>query len=297
MNIDGKGTSGAGGSAAKPPKRAARSFEQIREHYLLERELADRLRNSTKEERGRLYASVYEELFRRVPHHPMLARRADAESRRAETRRHVRLLAGWFNSQSVFMEIGPGDCSLALAMAERVKKVYAIDVSSELADKAAGVHETENLDLVVSDGCNIDVPQSTVDLAYSNQVLEHLHPEDAADHLRNVARALVAGGAYFCSTPNRIGGPHDVSKYFDRQAAGFHLKEYTRRELIRQFREAGFSRVMLYLDLRGRRVRFPAWVIVALERCLGVLPFKAARGMARCLPLRIFVNAWVVAVK
>jgi len=212
MNIDGKGTSGAGGSAAKPPKRGERSFEQIREHYVLERELADRLRNSTKEERGRLYASVYEELFRRVPHHPMLARGADAESRRMETRRHVRLLAGWFNSQSVFMEIGPGDCSLALAMAERVKKVYAIDVSRELADKAAGVHETGNLDLVVSDGSNIDVPQSTVDLAYSNQVLEHLHPDDAADHLRNVARALVAGGAYFCSTPNRIGGPGNFGR-------------------------------------------------------------------------------------
>jgi SAM-dependent methyltransferase len=175
--------------------------------------------------------------------------------------------------------------------------VYAIDVSRELADKAAGMNEAGNLDLVVSDGCNIDVPPNTVDLAYSNQVLEHLHTDDAADHLRNVSRALVAGGAYFCSTPNRIGGPHDVSKYFDRLAAGFHLKEYTRRELIRQFREGGFSRVMIYLDLRGRRVRFPGRAIVALERCLGVLPFKAARGMARCLPLRIFVNAWVVAVK
>jgi len=54
---------------------------------------------------------------------------------------------------------------------------------------------------------------------------------------------------------------------------------------------------MIYLGLRGWRVRFPAWVIVALERCLGVLPFKVARVMARFLPLRILVNAWVVAVK
>ena len=44
----------------------------LREHYLIERELADRLRSAPRSERGALYSELYDELFRRVPYHPML---------------------------------------------------------------------------------------------------------------------------------------------------------------------------------------------------------------------------------
>jgi len=47
-----------------------RNIRQLREHYEIERELANRLRNASKEERVRLYASSYDELFLRVAHHP-----------------------------------------------------------------------------------------------------------------------------------------------------------------------------------------------------------------------------------
>src|SRR6266436_5126674 len=48
-----------------------RSEAQLREHYLIERELADRLRCAGPAERRTLYPLVYDELFRRVPAHPM----------------------------------------------------------------------------------------------------------------------------------------------------------------------------------------------------------------------------------
>ena len=49
------------------PDPDERSPERLRVHYELERRLADRLRNGTREERAALYGEVYEELFRSLP--------------------------------------------------------------------------------------------------------------------------------------------------------------------------------------------------------------------------------------
>jgi len=46
----------------------------------------------------------------------------------------------------------------------------------------------------------VPVPASTVDLAYSNQVMEHLHVEDGLEQVRNIYNALVPGGAFVCVT-------------------------------------------------------------------------------------------------
>jgi predicted SAM-dependent methyltransferase len=51
--------------------------------------------------------------------------------------------------------------------------------------------------------------------------MEHLHPDDAFEQLKQIYTALTPGGLYICTTPNRLTGPHDVSKYFDETAAGF----------------------------------------------------------------------------
>ena len=72
--------------------------------------------------------------------------------------------------------------------------------------------------------------------------MEHLHPEDAFEQLRNIIRALAPGGRYVCITPNRLNGPHDVSSHLDREATGFHIKVYTVTELARLFRAAGFAK-------------------------------------------------------
>lgn len=49
--------------------------EQIREYYEIEKELANRLRYASKQERRYLYSSLYDELYRRVPLHPQLTRK------------------------------------------------------------------------------------------------------------------------------------------------------------------------------------------------------------------------------
>jgi len=71
----------------------------------------------------------------------------------------------------------------------------------------------------------------------------------------NLVRALAPGGIYLCVTPNRLYGPSDVSGYFYDIATGFHLREYSARELSRLFTEAGFARTHFYVSPHGWHAR------------------------------------------
>jgi len=271
-----------------------RTPEQIREHYEIEKELAGRLRAASKEERRRLYTALYDELYRRVPLHPQLTQKADPAARAEAVAVQMRLLRRFLTPGSVFLEVGPGDCSLAFEAAKSAKKVYAVDVSGEITKGAA---RPANFELILSDGSSIPVPAGSVHVAYSNQLMEHLHPDDALEQLRNVYAALAPGGRYVCITPNRLTGPHDVSEHFDEVATGFHLKEYTATELARIFKAAGFSRISAFASYREQFFAVPVFLLKIAESVVAVLPRSSRRQVARRLPFRALLRAAVVGEK
>jgi SAM-dependent methyltransferase len=279
---------------AKIPQSEPRSPERVLEHYRIEKKLAARLRDAPKNERRQLYTALYDELFRRVPDHPQLAMKANARLRQEEVAARLRILSAYLHPEATYLEVGPGDCALAIAVAQQVRKVYAVDVSTEIA---ANVSLPENLELVISDGCSIPVPAASVQVAYSDQLMEHLHPDDAAEQLGNIYRALAPGGLYLCLTPNRWSGPHDVSRYFDEEASGFHLREYTIGELLKLFRLAGFRKFKILAGGGGWHVPAPPGLIVMVERLLSLLPATFGRTLARELPLRVLLGVKLVAWK
>jgi SAM-dependent methyltransferase len=260
-----------------------RTAEQIREHYEIEKELAGRLRSASKEERRALYTAVYNELFRRVPHHTQLARKASPEETARDIAADLRFLGRFLAPEGVFLEIGAGDCAVSFEIAKSVRRVYAVDVSHEIT---RGLAPPPNFELVISDGSSIPLPPGSVRVAYSNQLMEHLHPDDAALQLRNIYDALAPGGVYACVTPNRLGGPHDISRNFDRVATGFHLKEYTIGELRALFRRAGFGRVRAFVGSKGTYAGLPPSPLVALETILALLPHGLRKRAAYVLPFR-----------
>lgn len=272
----------------------SKTYEQIREHYKIEKELARRLRDSTREERRRLYTAVYDELFRRLPHHPILTRKRDAHATQQTIRAQMRLLKRFLGPTSTFLELGPGDCSLAFEVATHVRHVYAVDVSPELTRSAT---TPKNFTLTISDGCTIPLPANSVDFAYSNQLMEHLHPDDALEQLHDIYRVLVSGGMYLCVTPNRLSGPHDVSRHFDRIATGFHLREYTNTELDSLFREVGFRMTRVCIGLKGRfaltDVRAARWC----ESVLCRLPQSLRRRASSTFPIPSVLGIRLLAVK
>jgi SAM-dependent methyltransferase len=276
------------------PQSETRSFERVKDHYLIEKELAARLLAATKEERRHLYTTVYDELFRRVPDHPQLELKRDTKVRRREVLARLGLLRNYLLADATYLEIGPGDCALAIEAARRVRRVFAIDVSREIA---AGVCLLKNLELAISDGCSIPVPLNSIDIAYSDQLMEHLHPDDAAEQLANIYQALKPGGVYLCITPNRWSGPHDVSRYFDEEATGFHLREYTVSDLARLFRATGFRSLKVLVGGRAAHVPVPVAFVKILERLLALLPPRFGRKLARRLPLRLILGAKLVGRK
>ena len=275
-------------------KADERTREQIQEHYQIEKELANRLRQASKEQRRQLYPLVYDELFRRVPSHSMLIRKASAEETQKAAAAQMKFLRRFLKPDDTFLEVGPGDCALSFAVAAQVKRVFAVDVSSKITDNA---RQPSNFQLILSDGCAIPLPAESVQVAYSNQLMEHLHPEDAFEQLQAIYRALAPGGIYICITPNRVGGPYDISRHFDKVATGFHLKEYTWRELSELFRRVGFSQVWSYMGIKGNFHRFPLLLFQFCEASFALLPHGLRQVLADALPMRLFLRIWIVGAK
>lgn len=274
-----------------------RTAYQVRKHYLIERELAARLRQASRAERPQLYREVYDELFRRIPHHPQLLAMREPRyfERRLQSVAHqLGFLRHYLRPDQTFLEIGAGDCALSLQVAESARHVYAVDVSDQIT---ASARRPPNFTLLLTDGTHVPVADAAVDVALSNQLMEHLHPEDALEQLREIYRCLAPGGAYLCITPNRLYGPRDISAQFDAVATGLHLREYSAGELRRLLLEAGFREVRFYAGGRGRFARLPYAPIAALESLLDPLPYALRRRLADNAPLRGVLGLRVAAIK
>lgn len=116
------------------------------------------------------------------------------------------------------------------------------------------------------DAIELDFPAGSFDVAFSSQLIEHLHPDDVELHFASIYRVLKENGVYAFDTPNRLSGPHDVSKYFDDVATGFHLKEWTYRELANGLKKAGFRKLRTMILPWSAVRRFPSL------RSLGTVP-------------------------
>jgi SAM-dependent methyltransferase len=170
--------------------------------------------------------------------------------------------------------VGSGDCALAIELSSRLPKVLAIEAGSEILE---GLERPANLEIVVTDTPPYPLPDACVDLAFSSHVIEHLRPSDALQHLRDVRRLLAPGGRYVCVTPNRLWGPHDISRYFLDEPVGLHLREYTHNELLRLLRNAGFKRTRVICALGAGDAFGPHVRTRVVEGLLAIAPLALRR--------------------
>ena len=273
------------------------TMDEIRSLYELEKVLAARLRSANRLERRTLYQAVYEELYRQAPFHPMLTRKANRDDS-LKIRQSIACLHRLLRAGSTVLEVGAGDCRVAFEVAAHVGRVYGLEVSRTISDNAA---TPANFELLISDGIEIPLPNESVDLVFSDQLMEHLHPDDALEQLRNIAQVLKPGGAYVCITPHRLYGPTDVSKYFDDAATCFHLKEYTYRELDHALREAGFARTSAYLNKGLRYAELPMAAVLGFEalaqRLFGSRPYDIRQRWMRQKPFSALQRLQIVGYK
>lgn len=259
----------------KIPTGEPRSAEQLRQHYEVEKELAARIRGASKQERLGLYQTVYDELFRRVPDHPQVTA-PNRISHKQKVASQVRLIERFLGPDVTFLEIGGGDCALSFAVAEKVRQAYGVEVTDQLIPHPA----PRNFRLVLSNGSSIALAPDTVDVAFSFSVVEHIHSEDFIEHLAEVHRVLKPGGIYYCVTPNRLIGPHDISRYFDDVATGTHMKEYSVGDMAELYRRAGFRQIWVEKRLKSLRLCLPAVALRIAEGLVGALPRPLRTRMA-----------------
>jgi len=95
----------------------------------------------------------------------------------------------------IIADLGAGEGAFSLLLAQRAKKVIAVDTSAKMIEVArdqALRHGVENVEYRLGDMEELPIDNAAVDLVFFSQSLHHaLHPERAVEE---AARILVPGG-------------------------------------------------------------------------------------------------------
>lgn len=270
------------------PAEVPPGTDEMWKHLELERELTRELLASTVERRWETFERCYNELYESLPWLRGTGGTPDRD-------RWLQLLG----DASTVYEIGSGAGDLAAYLGSRGLKVKATDVSRERGGERK---DSDCVSWGVTDGVHLDRFEAVgaYDAVISDQVIEHLHPDDLAEHFRSCRRILRRGGRYVFRTPHQITGPHDVSRIFGfSQPVGMHLREYTNEQLTEALMEAGFRRVSAVLRMPNTqtvvRSRLYLRLQIALERAVLWIGRPRARKLVGRLrgplSLRVFLVA------
>jgi SAM-dependent methyltransferase len=263
----------------REPLPANRTLDQIKNHYLVETAIAKRLKESSREERKQIYATMYDELFRQVPDHPRLTRREDKQKTLIVNKDKLDILRKFLDNSMTFAEFAPGDCKFSMEVAKYVRTAYAVDISDQrkLNDIAP-----PNFNLIIYNGYSLDeIKENSVDLVFSDQLIEHFHPEETKSHFELVYRILKKGGKYVFRTPHAFSVPYDVSRYFSDEPEGFHLKEWTYIELKHVIKEIGYLKFITYWSAKGTNLKLANLYFELFEKILGLFPKRSVRAFAK----------------
>jgi SAM-dependent methyltransferase len=136
----------------------------------------------------------------------------------------------------------------------------------------------------------LNSPEERFHVVYWNDVFEHLPPNESDAYLRKAFELLAPGGVLVTITPNWHFRPSDITKLFKpprSTAEGFHLREYTLREMASSLRAAGFTRVDTPLIVtRQHEVLLGSGLCSLKQTCepmLEYLPFRLTQLLCRGL--------------
>lgn len=162
-------------------------------------------------------------------------------------RKDAEALADYFTADSTVLDLGCGIGRVARNVSTGCRTLWAVDASERMLALAAeylvdrpNVRFARCLDTDVP-----DVPDASVDLAYSLLVLQHLEREDAFRLLRELVRVLRPGAMAYLTFPNLLTDPYLEAflAYVDsgEVANPIRARFYTPEEVRRLLPAAGFE--------------------------------------------------------
>jgi SAM-dependent methyltransferase len=228
----------------------------IQEHWRTERNLARELLNAPPADRWQTFERCYTELYSRFSwiNQP---RNEKSDLFTYQRRRAFAHLVG--SSPKDIYEVGSGAGELIAYLASFGHQCKATEITRERGQKHLA-NETK-VTWGVSDGVHLDQFErpDSYDVVISDQVIEHLHPDDLLAHLNGVRTILRPNGRYIFATPHYWYGPWDISSVFRcSRPVGVHLKEYGYRNLKNAVQSAGFRDVAAVFRLQATRPAAPA---------------------------------------
>jgi len=255
----------------------SRSPEAFRHHFAVEKELAARLRVRERSERATLVPELYGELYRRVPDHPRSKQSAKALEETSFYQSRMNLVQSFLGAEIDFVEFGAGDGGFTRQVLSLVRSAVSLEVCEQVGEEGI---QNAGPKWIYYDGLTVPLPDQSYDVAFSYQVLEHVHPDDVPLHLQEAARILKPRGVYVLSTPHLFSGPHDISRHFTDQLETFHMKEWTYAELAKEMKKAGFLKIGAYVKGRHRgRIGFMFWHLA--EFIMSLSPSGFRKTLAR----------------
>lgn len=184
-------------------------------------------------------------------------------------------------------ELGFGSGILLSAAAAQGHRVGGLEVASQLFESARlklPNQYHDNLWLGDFQSMHINAHRGSYSLVYWNDVFEHIPVDEIVDYLERIHELLAPGGKLITITPNWHMRPSDVTDMFmppRSDAIGFHLKEYTLREVRDLLYQVGFARVHSPSLISRKRIYMSEWydltgLKVACEPLLEKLPYQWA---------------------
>jgi SAM-dependent methyltransferase len=215
------------------------------------------------------------------------------DRRYATVVRQLLARSNWQRSRPArVFEIGYG-CGALLAELPGLD-LAGIEVSATMREQAQRrLGEDHPARLYLGDFLTHDLAaESNCDLVFWNDVFEHLVPDEVPHFLHRIYDLLAPGGYLVTITPNWHMRPSDITMDFcppRTTAIGFHLKEYSLREVTSRLRDAGLSRVATPLFITHKRIFLAGSGLAGAKRLFEPLlewaPFRLARVACRALGL------------
>jgi len=261
----------------------------ILQHWTLEKRLRHDLLASTPENRWEVFEKAYDELYADMS---WLTELTDSGSIAGERVIAYRLWEQLIGSppQKIY-EIGAGRGDLIGYLAQCGFECRGTEITRERGKK--WVDDAAGISWGTSDGIHLDRFEApdTYDVLISNQVVEHMHPDDILDHFKATHAILKPGGRYIFSTPHRAAGPTDITGIFGYDdLMAMHLREYNYAELKQLLLQAGYRHIYSVLRLPRKlrhRIDLPPIVsraflsyLISFEKLLAVIPSRSLRRSA-----------------
>ncbi len=159
-----------------------------------------------------------------------------------------------------FFEIGFSSGALLSEIAGAGYTIGGLEVADQLLEQAkTALAPKHHAQLLLGDFRSVDLSlhRGKYSVVYWNDVFEHIVTDEISEYLETIHSLLQPGGVLVTITPNWHMRPSDITDHFmppRSEAIGFHMKEYTLREVRQLLRQSGFSAVRVPAYISKTRI-------------------------------------------